>query len=61
MRSPAPTTASSPWAPPVWGTDTQAAYRVAQQLQAGTVWLNESMHLHPQVPFGGHKQSGLGV
>lgn len=19
------------------------------------------MHLHPQVPFGGHKQSGIGV
>ncbi|WST82594.1 aldehyde dehydrogenase family protein (plasmid) [Streptomyces sp. NBC_01136] len=45
----------------VWGTDTEAAYAVAQQLQAGTVWVNESMHLHPQVPFGGHKQSGIGV
>ncbi|MEY9968481.1 acyl-CoA reductase-like NAD-dependent aldehyde dehydrogenase [Streptacidiphilus sp. MAP12-16] len=45
----------------VWGADTEAAYAVAQQLQAGTVWVNESMHLHPQVPFGGHKQSGIGV
>ncbi len=25
------------------------------------MWVNESMHLHPQVPFGGHKQSGIGV
>ncbi|MET7685594.1 aldehyde dehydrogenase family protein [Streptomyces sp. NPDC005423] len=45
----------------VWGTDTEAAHRVAQRLQAGTVWVNESMHLHPHVPFGGHKQSGIGV
>ncbi|MFJ9034815.1 aldehyde dehydrogenase family protein [Streptomyces sp. NPDC102274] len=45
----------------VWSADADAAFRVAEQLQAGTVWVNEVMHLHPQVPFGGRKQSGIGV
>ncbi|MGW0570306.1 aldehyde dehydrogenase family protein [Streptomyces tauricus] len=45
----------------VWGADAQAAQQVAARLDAGTVWVNEVMHLHPRVPFGGRKQSGLGV
>ncbi|MFJ6573436.1 aldehyde dehydrogenase family protein [Streptomyces sp. NPDC091292] len=45
----------------VWGTDVEAARRVAERLDAGTVWVNEVMHLHPAVPFGGRKQSGIGV
>ncbi len=45
----------------VWGPDRNAAIEVAQQLEAGTVWVNE-IHIHGiDIPFGGHKQSGMGV
>jgi acyl-CoA reductase-like NAD-dependent aldehyde dehydrogenase len=45
----------------VWGSDLQEAQRVAEQLDAGTVWVNVHPSLSPTVPFGGRKQSGLGV
>jgi acyl-CoA reductase-like NAD-dependent aldehyde dehydrogenase len=45
----------------VWGTDLDAAKRVADRLDAGTVWINEAKALNPAVPFAGHKQSGIGV
>jgi acyl-CoA reductase-like NAD-dependent aldehyde dehydrogenase len=34
---------------------------VARQLEAGTVWINQHLNPHPNVPFTGHKASGLGV
>lgn len=44
----------------VWGPADQAE-EVARQLQTGTVWVNE-IHVHGvDLPFGGHKQSGMGV
>lgn len=42
----------------VWGS-TVAARKVARQIQAGTVWVNDYGVLAPQ-PFGGYKQSGFG-
>ncbi|GAA1657827.1 aldehyde dehydrogenase family protein [Actinoplanes couchii] len=45
----------------VWSADPEAARAVAERLDAGTVWVNEVMHLSPLVPFGGSKQSGIGV
>ncbi|MFI5938221.1 aldehyde dehydrogenase family protein [Actinoplanes sp. NPDC051494] len=45
----------------VWSADPDAALAVARRLEAGTVWVNEVMHLSPSVPFGGLKQSGIGV
>ncbi|OCF30567.1 aldehyde dehydrogenase (NAD+) [Kwoniella heveanensis CBS 569] len=36
------------------------ATRVSGALKAGTVWVNCYNELHPQIPFGGFKQSGLG-
>ncbi|MEU0475974.1 aldehyde dehydrogenase family protein [Streptomyces olivaceus] len=45
----------------VWSRDAESAAQVAQRLEAGTVWVNEIMHLDPHVPFGGLKQSGVGV
>ncbi|WP_203841965.1 aldehyde dehydrogenase family protein [Winogradskya humida] len=45
----------------VWSADPDAALAVARRLEAGTVWVNEVMHLSPLVPFGGLKQSGIGV
>jgi len=45
----------------VWAPDRDAAIAVARRLETGTVWVNE-IHIHGlEIPFGGHKQSGLGV
>jgi acyl-CoA reductase-like NAD-dependent aldehyde dehydrogenase len=45
----------------VWGSDTDRAYQVARKLEAGTVWVNKHLDFGPTIPFGGAKQSGLGV
>ena len=44
----------------VWSSDRDEAKRIAARLQAGTVWINSHGGLHPQIPFGGAKQSGYG-
>jgi acyl-CoA reductase-like NAD-dependent aldehyde dehydrogenase len=44
----------------VWGPS-EAALQVAQQLEAGTVWINEIHAIAPGQPFGGQKQSGFGI
>jgi acyl-CoA reductase-like NAD-dependent aldehyde dehydrogenase len=45
----------------VWGHDRAAAERVAQQLEAGTVWINKHAEIAPHIPMGGIKSSGIGV
>ena len=45
----------------VWTKDTDRGVRIAEQLETGTVWVNEFLHLSPFAPFGGHKQSGFGA
>ncbi|WP_438854818.1 aldehyde dehydrogenase family protein [Agromyces sp. M3QZ16-3] len=45
----------------VWSSDRDAAMRVAERLEAGTVWINGHGGLHPKVPFGGVKSSGYGL
>ncbi len=45
----------------VWSRDVAAARGIAARLECGTVWVNEVQYLHPGLPFGGHKQSGIGV
>ncbi len=45
----------------VWGRDTKAAVAVTNRLQTGMVWVNEIQTLGVDIPFGGHKQSGLGT
>ena len=45
----------------VWTRDTDKGVAIAEQLETGTVWVNEYMHLSPFAPFGGHKQSGFGA
>ncbi|KAJ1306299.1 hypothetical protein OPQ81_010998 [Rhizoctonia solani] len=45
----------------VWGKDLEAVERVARQIQAGTVCMNELNPATPFSAFGGHKQSGVGV
>jgi aldehyde dehydrogenase (NAD+) len=45
----------------VWGSDIARATAVAARLESGTTWVNQHFALSPDVPFGGRKQSGLGV
>jgi acyl-CoA reductase-like NAD-dependent aldehyde dehydrogenase len=44
----------------VWSKNAERAKNVAKQLETGTVWINEYHLLNPGMPFGGHKQSGIG-
>ena len=44
----------------VWSKDHEKAKKIATQIEAGTVWINEYHLLNPGMPFGGFKESGLG-
>jgi acyl-CoA reductase-like NAD-dependent aldehyde dehydrogenase len=45
----------------VWGDDPSTAARYAARLECGTAWVNQHSTLHPLAPFGGVKNSGIGV
>jgi len=45
----------------IWSADVDAAAEIAARLETGTVWINETQYIMPWTPFGGHKQSGVGV
>lgn len=45
----------------VWSADPARARKVAAQIEAGTVYINTHADIAPDIPFGGVKQSGLGV
>ena len=45
----------------IWSKDVDRAYRMAERMDAGTVWVNKHLDLGPNIPFGGSKQSGLGT
>jgi (Z)-2-((N-methylformamido)methylene)-5-hydroxybutyrolactone dehydrogenase len=44
----------------VWTNDVRRAHRVANELQAGTVWINAYRTVSFNTPFGGMKMSGFG-
>ena len=44
----------------VWSANPERAYALAEQMDAGTVWINKHAELDPTIPFGGAKMSGLG-
>ena len=44
----------------VWTKDIGKAHRTAEQLKAGTVWINCYNIFDAALPFGGYKQSGWG-
>jgi acyl-CoA reductase-like NAD-dependent aldehyde dehydrogenase len=45
----------------VWSKDVSHARRIAEQLESGSIWVNTHFEVAPNVPFGGHKQSGIGM
>jgi acyl-CoA reductase-like NAD-dependent aldehyde dehydrogenase len=44
----------------VWTTDLRRAFRVAERIDAGIIWTNCPHYLPVNVPYEGHKLSGLG-
>ena len=44
----------------VWTRDIKRAHRVAAQVRAGTIWINNYRVFNWLMPFGGYKQSGYG-
>jgi acyl-CoA reductase-like NAD-dependent aldehyde dehydrogenase len=45
----------------VWGRDIGKAAAVAAKMEAGSAWVNQHPSMAPHIPFGGIKESGLGV
>lgn len=45
----------------VWTSDLRRAHRLATLIEAGIIWVNTVHSLAPGSPYGGYKQSGLGV
>ena len=54
---------ASPWGlgGSVWSNDRDKAYELACEIDSGTVWINKHLDFGPNIPFGGAKQSGIGV
>jgi betaine-aldehyde dehydrogenase len=44
----------------VWSTDVDRPLRVAREIEAGTVWINNWAIVYDETEEGGYKQSGLG-
>lgn len=44
----------------IWSSDPERAWRLAETLEAGSVWINKHADLRPNLPFGGAKFSGIG-
>ena len=44
----------------IYTRDLATAHRLAQRIDAGTVWVNTQLSPDPAIPFGGFKQSGWG-
>jgi acyl-CoA reductase-like NAD-dependent aldehyde dehydrogenase len=43
----------------VWSNDIRESHRIAQELEAGNVFLN-AYGYQSEIPFGGYKMSGIG-
>jgi acyl-CoA reductase-like NAD-dependent aldehyde dehydrogenase len=45
----------------IWSSNIPLATSLASKLETGSVWINEHGTVQPDAPFGGVKQSGIGV
>jgi acyl-CoA reductase-like NAD-dependent aldehyde dehydrogenase len=45
----------------IWSSNIARAHDLATELDVGTVWINKHAELSPEIPFGGAKQSGIGL
>ena len=45
----------------IWSHDLEQAHEIALRIDSGTVWINTHLDFGPNMPFGGAKQSGIGV
>jgi acyl-CoA reductase-like NAD-dependent aldehyde dehydrogenase len=45
----------------VWSSNPKRAHDIATRIESGTVWINKHLDMAPHIPFGGAKQSGMGV
>ncbi len=45
----------------VWTEDEERGVATARRLECGTAWVNTHANLAVEIPFGGHKCSGLGL
>lgn len=45
----------------IWSSDPAKAAELALRLESGSVWVNTHGSVQPNAPFGGIKQSGIGV
>ncbi len=45
----------------VWSSDVEVATELASRLECGTAWVNSHAMIQPDAPFGGVKESGIGV
>ncbi len=45
----------------IWSNDRAVAYDMASRMESGTTWINTHLDFGPTIPFGGAKQSGIGV
>ena len=45
----------------VWSSNFDRARQVAEDIDAGTVWINQHITIGPHIPMAGAKQSGVGV
>lgn len=45
----------------IWTSDEAHGIELAKQLECGTAWVNNHSQISPATPFGGAKQSGVGI
>lgn len=45
----------------VWSRNVARAEKMTRRISAGIVWVNSHFDVAPKVPFGGHKESGIGM
>lgn len=45
----------------IWTSDIEKGRALANRLECGSVWINKHGAIQPNAPFGGVKQSGVGV